>query len=126
MSIAAAPTIRPIESTVPVICFMRCSSRAPYACPMSTEAPVDKPMRNEIRKNSSGKNAEIAASAFTPSSRPTKMLFRVLEADCSTLLSINGIRKMRKWRHIGRDSSKIFGPRRGCGRGGGRLLVRNA
>ncbi len=72
---------------------------------MRTVLPLAIPMKNEIRKNSSGKNAEIAASADTPITRPMKMLFTVADIDWRMLLSINGIKKTPIVCQIGRESS---------------------
>jgi hypothetical protein len=65
-------TPAPIESVsvVPATALRRSSLWAPYACPMSTELPLAIPMKNEIMKNTTGKNADAAASAPTPISRP--------------------------------------------------------
>ena len=57
-------------SVVPATAFSRSSSRAPYACPISTVAPLDTPMKNENMKKTIGKNEDAAASAFTPIKRP--------------------------------------------------------
>ena len=67
--------------------------------------PLAIPMKNEIMKNSSGKNAEIAASAETPITRPMKMLFTVADSDCRMLLSISGIKNNPIVCQIGRESS---------------------
>ncbi len=37
---------------------------------MSTELPLAMPMKNAIMKKTTGKNADAAASAWTPISRP--------------------------------------------------------
>jgi hypothetical protein len=69
------------------------------------------PKKNEIRKKSTGKTDDDAASAPTPISRPRKMLVNVCDADCSTLESINGMRKTSIVRQMGFESS-MAGPRR--------------
>jgi hypothetical protein len=78
---------------------------------MRTVLALEIPKKNEIRKKSTGKIDELAASAPTPSIRPKKMLVNVCDADCSTFESINGMRKTSIVRQIGFESS-MAGPRR--------------
>jgi hypothetical protein len=64
------PAIRPVMSVVPAMALTRSSSRAPQACPIRTDAPEPRPIMKAIRKNSTGKKADTAAMAFTPSICP--------------------------------------------------------
>ena len=59
-----------------------------------------------------GNTADTAPSACVEINRPIQMLAIVCDADCSTLLSINGTRNTSRSRHIGRLSSKTFTPGR--------------
>src|SRR5471032_2672716 len=78
---------------------------------MRTVLALAIPKKNEIRKKSTGKIDDAAASAPTPIKRPRKMLVNVCEADWSTFESINGRRKTSIVRQIGFESS-MAGPRR--------------
>ena len=102
-------------STVPATFFTRCSSPAPYACPINTVLPLAMPIRNEKSRKTIGKTADTAANALTPIIRPRKIEAKVCEADCRMLLIINGTRKINMICHIGLDSSKIFMPIRRAG-----------
>ena len=62
----AAPKHKPTDSVVPATAFTRSGSPAPHAWPISTAAPVPKPIMNAMRKNKSGKNDDTAAIAETP------------------------------------------------------------
>lgn len=57
---------RPIASVVPTTILILPCSPAPKAWPISTVAPVLRPMTKANRKNITGKNADTAASASTP------------------------------------------------------------
>ena len=72
---------------------------------MSTVLPLPIPMMNEISKKSTGKIAETAASACTPTSRPKYTLAVVELSAWSTLLSISGPKKASNSCQIGRGSS---------------------
>src|SRR5476649_2089329 len=78
---------------------------------MSTVLALAIPKKNEIRKKSTGKIDDDAASAPTPSIRPRKMLVNVCEADCKTFESISGMRKTSIVRQMGFESSMAV-PRR--------------
>src|SRR6185436_17308817 len=87
---------RATASVAPATAFTLSRSPAPQACPISTVAPVLRPMTKANRKNITGKNTETAASASTPIIWPSSALLTVPNSDCSALLSIRGVRKTRK------------------------------
>ncbi len=64
------PAARPVISVVPAMARTRSGSLAPQAWPISTEAPEPRPIMKVIRKNCTGKKADTAAIAFTPSIWP--------------------------------------------------------
>ena len=63
--------MKPTESVVPATVLTASGFLAPHACPISTAAPDPNPMMKAMKKNRIGKNADTAASAFTPSMWPT-------------------------------------------------------
>jgi len=62
----SSPNTSTTASAVPAMARALATSRAPQAWPISTEAPAPRPMMKAMKKNSSGKKPETAASAFTP------------------------------------------------------------
>lgn len=58
------------SSTEPAMRRTLSVSRAPQACPTSTEAPVPSPMAKAMQHMKSGKKLTAAASERVPSSRP--------------------------------------------------------
>src|SRR5581483_8203296 len=90
------------DSVVPATVFIASGFLAPHAWPISTAAPEPSPMMKAMKKNRIGKNADTAASAFTPSMCPTYTLLSVPDNDCRMLARISGPRKATKVRHSGR------------------------
>src|SRR4029079_14524138 len=89
------------------ILILPCSP-APKAWPISTVAPVLRPMTKAKRKNITGKNTDTAASASTPIIWPRNTLLTVPNSDCKALLSINGARKTRNVFQMGGDFDTAF------------------
>jgi hypothetical protein len=56
----------PMLKVVPATALTLSVSPAPQAWPIKTPAPELRPMTKEMKKNSTGKNPETAASASTP------------------------------------------------------------
>ena len=95
------PKMSDSASVAPATARTRSMSPLPKAWPISTDAPVPRPMTKAMKKNITGKKTVAAASASTPIMWPRKMLLIVPDRDWSTFDSIIGARKTRKVRHRG-------------------------
>lgn len=71
-------------------------------------------MTNAMKKNRIGKNADTAASAFTPSMWPTYTLLSVPDSDCRMFATMSGPRNATKVRHSGRAFAAGTGATGGC------------
>ena len=67
----SSPKATPTVSVVPATALTLAVSRAPQACPISTDAPAPSPIVKAMKKNITGKKLDTAASAPTPSIWPT-------------------------------------------------------
>ena len=97
-----SPPKKPTVSVVPATARTRSWFLAPQAWPISTDEPVPKPSTKDSRNSISGKNAEAAANAPTPTILPTKMLLMVPDSACRMLDNIIGPRNNRKVFQTGR------------------------
>ena len=124
--------MRPTDSVVPATACTRSGCFAPQAWPISTDAPDPRPMTKEMMKSMTGKNAEAAASALTPSpSRfpPDSTTTTNAGAPCgaaprrrdtSTTVSIVPRRFMRPTTHDGAPGRRTRGRARTISRTGSR------